>query len=86
MFGPDKCCITDKVHFILRHKNPISGIYEEKHATGIINGVYDTTGLYTLIIRPDSTYEIRINNKPVKYGHLLKNMEPPINPPEGLLI
>ena len=25
MFGPDKCGETNKVHFILRHKNPLSG-------------------------------------------------------------
>jgi len=31
MFGPDKCGTNNKVHFIVRHKNPISGVYEEKH-------------------------------------------------------
>ena len=25
MFGPDACGDTNKVHFILRHQNPISG-------------------------------------------------------------
>ena len=27
MFGPDKCGATNKVHFILKHKNPKSGEY-----------------------------------------------------------
>ena len=31
MFGPDRCGATDKVHFIFRHKNPITGVHEEKH-------------------------------------------------------
>lgn len=31
MFGPDKCGATNKVHFILRHQNPVSGEWEEKH-------------------------------------------------------
>lgn len=26
MFGPDKCGATSKVHFIIRFKNPISGV------------------------------------------------------------
>ncbi|PNI26116.1 CANX isoform 12, partial [Pan troglodytes] len=32
MFGPDKCGEDYKLHFIFRHKNPKTGIYEEKHA------------------------------------------------------
>ena len=30
MFGPDKCGETNKVHFILRHKSPVTGEWEEK--------------------------------------------------------
>lgn len=32
MFGPDKCGEDYKLHFIFRHKNPKTGMYEEKHA------------------------------------------------------
>lgn len=32
MFGPDKCGKSHKVHFIFRHRNPVTGEYEEKHA------------------------------------------------------
>lgn len=32
MFGPDKCGSIYKVHFIIRHRNPLTGMYEEKHA------------------------------------------------------
>ena len=31
MFGPDRCGGTNKVHFILRHKSPKTGEWEEKH-------------------------------------------------------
>ena len=32
MFGPDKCGLTSKIHFILRYKNPMTGEVEEKHS------------------------------------------------------
>lgn len=32
MFGPDKCGEDYKLHFIFRHKNPLNGDMEEKHA------------------------------------------------------
>ncbi|KAG4306266.1 hypothetical protein PORY_000254 [Pneumocystis oryctolagi] len=81
MFGPDKCGMTNKVHFIFRHKNPKTGKYEEKHLKSppTIEETKFTT-LYTLIVRPDQSFEIRINNKPLKKGSLLKDFDPPVNP------
>ncbi|CCJ28189.1 unnamed protein product [Pneumocystis jirovecii] len=81
MFGPDKCGATNKVHFIFRHKNPKTGKYEEKHLKSppTIEETKFTT-LYTLIVRPDQSFEIRINNKPLKMGSLLNDFEPPVNP------
>jgi Calreticulin family len=35
MFGPDKCGATDKVHFILQHRNPVSGMTTCHHTTRI---------------------------------------------------
>ncbi len=32
MFGPDKCGMSSKVHFIVRFKNPVTGEVEEKHS------------------------------------------------------
>lgn len=32
MFGPDKCGSVYKIHFIFRHRNPLTGVYEEKHS------------------------------------------------------
>lgn len=28
MFGPDKCGNDAKLHFIFRHKHPLTGVYE----------------------------------------------------------
>ncbi|GJN87185.1 hypothetical protein Rhopal_000130-T1 [Rhodotorula paludigena] len=82
MFGPDRCGSTSKTHLIIRHKNPISGEIEEKHLVAPPPPqITKTTALYTLIIRPDQTYEIRINDSKVKSGSLLEDFNPPFNPP-----
>lgn len=52
MFGPDKCGGTNKVHFIFRHKNPITGVYEEKHLQSApLAKLGSITNLYTLIVK-----------------------------------
>ncbi|CEM22137.1 unnamed protein product [Vitrella brassicaformis CCMP3155] len=83
MFGPDRCGTTNKVHFILRHQNPTSKEWSEKHFSSPPSVPYDQlTHLYALHIKPDNTFDILIDNKVEKSGSLLKDMEPPINPPE----
>jgi calnexin len=85
MFGPDKCGATNKVHFIFRHKNPVSGEYEEKHLSAAPSArVSKLSTLYTLIVRPDQTYEIKINDDSVKSGSLLEDFSPAVNPPEEI--
>lgn len=37
--------------------------------------------LYTLIVRPDNTFEIQINREMVRTGNLLRDFSPPINSP-----
>jgi len=82
MFGPDKCGVNNKVHFIVRHKNPISGKYEEKHLKNPPPCKTDTkTHLYTLHILKDNTFKILIDNEEVKSGNLLEDFDPPFNPP-----
>ena len=83
MFGPDRCGTSDKVHLILRHRNPLTGEVEEKHLKDAPKSKdSDLTVLYTLVIRPDNTFEIRIDNEQVRKGSLLKDFEPPVNPSE----
>ncbi|EPQ30346.1 uncharacterized protein PFL1_01872 [Pseudozyma flocculosa PF-1] len=85
MFGPDKCGSTNKVHFIFRHKNPVTGEYEEKHVRHpAYPKISKTTTLYTLVVKPDQTFEIFINNESKKKGSLLEDFDPPVNPPKEI--
>ncbi|GME71613.1 unnamed protein product [Ambrosiozyma monospora] len=69
MFGPDKCATTNKVHFIIRRKNPNTGEYEEKALQVPPMGrIVKTTSLYTLIIKPTQEFEIRIDGDVVRAG------------------
>jgi len=77
MFGPDKCGSTNKVHLIINHKNPKTGVYEEKHlATAPSARIVKTTELYTLIIHPNNTAIIKLNGEQVKEANLLKDSKP----------
>ncbi|KAG0320608.1 hypothetical protein BGZ99_004406 [Dissophora globulifera] len=81
MFGPDKCGSTNKVHFIFRHKNPITGEYEEKHLQSAPLAKVNTfSNLYTLVVKPDQSFEIRINGDVASTGSLLESFQPPVNP------
>ena len=81
MFGPDKCGSTNKVHFIFRHKNPITGEFEEKHLINPPSArITKVSTLYTLIVNPDQTYVLKINDEEVKSGSLLEDFTPAVNP------
>ncbi|XP_026764986.1 calnexin isoform X2 [Galleria mellonella] len=89
MFGPDKCGNDNKLHFIFRHKNPKNGTIEEKHSkkpTQRLEDIYKDKEphLYTLVVRPDNTFTILIDNKEVNSGSLLEDFTPPVNPPEEI--
>ncbi|KAF2132903.1 calnexin-like protein [Dothidotthia symphoricarpi CBS 119687] len=81
MFGPDKCGATNKVHFIFRHKNPKTGEYEEKHLnTPPTARIVKTSTLYTLVVRPDQSFEIKIDGESTRNGTLLEDFTPSVNP------
>uniref|UniRef100_A0A673FIK8 Calnexin n=1 Tax=Sinocyclocheilus rhinocerous TaxID=307959 RepID=A0A673FIK8_9TELE len=66
MYGPDKCGEDYKLHFIFRHKNPKTGEFEEKHAKkpdADLRSYYTDkkTHLYTLVLNPDNSFEILID-------------------------
>merc|ERR1719359_300432 len=85
MFGPDRCGSTDKVHFILRHQNPKTGEWEEKHFKEPPSVPHDRlTHLYGLVIYPDNKFEIRIDGVKKAGGSLLTDMTPAINPPKDI--
>ncbi|NXC50606.1 CLGN protein, partial [Penelope pileata] len=89
MFGPDKCGEDYKLHFIFRHKNPKTGEYDEKHAKrpdADLKKFYldKKTHLYTLVLKPDDTFEMLIDQSVVSKGSLLEDMVPPVNPPKEI--
>lgn len=89
MFGPDKCGLDHKLHFIFRHKNPLTGEFEEKHANKPSASLdkYFTdkkTHLYTLVVNPDNSFEVLVDNKVVNSGSLLTDVNPPVNPPKEI--
>lgn len=85
MFGPDKCGGTNKVHFIFQHKNPVTGKWEEKHLQTPPSVPMDRrTHLYGLFIRSDNSFEVHVDGEKKASGSLLKDMQPPVNPPKEI--
>uniref|UniRef100_A0AAR2M3N5 Calreticulin n=1 Tax=Pygocentrus nattereri TaxID=42514 RepID=A0AAR2M3N5_PYGNA len=66
MFGPDICGYsTKKVHVIFNYKGQNHLIKKEIRCKDD-----EHTHLYTLILHPDQTYEVKINNEKVESGSL----------------
>ncbi|KAK3183292.1 hypothetical protein Dsin_030578 [Dipteronia sinensis] len=87
MFGPDKCGATNKVHFILKHKNPKSGEYIEHHLKFPPTVPSDKlTHLYTAILKPDNDLQILIDGEEKKKANFLAgdDFEPPLVPAETI--
>jgi calnexin len=82
IFGPDKCGSSHEIHFNFNHRSPKTGLYEEKT---LIDPPFPKTDalnhLYTLIVRPNNSFEILIDTISVKQGSLLSDFSPPVNPP-----
>jgi len=79
MFGPDICgTSTRRVHVIFSHDGTNHLIKKT------INAETDVfTHVYTLIVRPDNTYEVRIDNKEVAKGSLEEDWD--MLPPKQIL-
>ncbi|XAR50414.1 hypothetical protein NMG60_11004733 [Bertholletia excelsa] len=72
MFGPDKCGVTNKVHFILKHKNPKSGAYIEHHLKFPPVVPSDKlTHVYTAILKPNNELQILIDGEEKKKARFL---------------
>ena len=69
------------MHFIFRHKNPISGEFEEKHLKLPPKPNFGkSTNLYTLHLFPNNTYDVLFNGESFNLGNLLEDFNPPVNP------
>ncbi|GAB4860338.1 hypothetical protein Ancab_035496 [Ancistrocladus abbreviatus] len=87
MFGPDKCGSTNKVHFILKHKNPKSGEYIEHHLKYPPSVPSDKLShVYTAILTPDSVLRILVDGEEKKKAKFLstEDFDPAIIPPNTI--
>ncbi|KAJ4961176.1 hypothetical protein NE237_021086 [Protea cynaroides] len=83
MFGPDKCGSTNKVHFILKHKNPKSGEYIEHHLKYPPSVPSDKLShVYTAVLKSDNELQILIDGEEKKKANFLsaEDFEPSLIP------
>ena len=87
MFGPDKCGGSNKIHLIVRHRNPVTGETNEHHMVQPVTGKAVWTSAassqhFRLVIRPDDTFLLAVNGETVKDGAMLADgtFEPPFEP------
>lgn len=68
MFGPDVCGTSNKkTHVILHYEPKEDNLLIKKE---VPTETDDLTHLYTLIVKPDNTFEVRVDNKSVREGKL----------------
>ena len=73
------------MHFILQHRSPITGVWEEKHFKNPPSATKDhNTHLFTLMNQTDNTFEIQIDDERKASGSLNEDMDPPVNAPKEL--
>ena len=68
-----------QLHFIFRHKNPLNGSFEEKHSKPPKSKIDEYFSdakphLFKLIIKPDNTFSIYIDNKVTSFMILFINI------------
>jgi calreticulin len=78
MFGPDICGATKRTHVIFNYNGENKLVMREVKAESD-----ETTHLYTLIVRPDQTYEVLIDRKSVQTGNLIDDFD--FLPPKQIL-
>jgi len=77
MFGPDVCGHTKKVHVIFANKGKNHLIKKE-----ITCETDQLTHVYTLIVHPDNTYEVRVDGNKKESGSLVDDFD--ILPPKKI--
>jgi calnexin len=85
MFGPDKCGDSNRVHFIFKHRDIRTRQLREIQLRDTPAAPMDKINhLYTLILRPNNTYEILIDGSLQIRSHLFDGFDPSVNPPKTL--
>jgi len=70
MFGPDKCGYDSRTHVIFTYNGENLLVKKEPRMES-----GELTNVYTLIVKPDNTYEVRINNEEVQTGSLYDDFD-----------
>jgi len=73
MFGPDICGYTKKTHAIVTYDKKEGKPTNYLHNTDVKVESDKYTHLYTMIIKPDNTYEIQIDGDKVQGGDIADN-------------
>jgi len=68
MFGPDVCGTSNKKTHVILHYEPKDENFLIKKE--VPTETDDLTHLYTFILKPDNTFEVRVDNKAVREGKL----------------
>ncbi|KAK1433994.1 hypothetical protein QVD17_10912 [Tagetes erecta] len=88
MFGPDKCGLTNKVHFIVNHKNLKTGEYVEHHLRypPVVPWDLKRSHVYTAILKPDNKVKILIDGVEKKEISLMssEDFRPSLVPPKTI--
>ena len=84
MFGPDICGSTRKTHVILNYARPtgekVSKNLETKSEIKCETDIHPH--LYTLVLKKDNTYDVKIDGESVKSGNLAEDWE--FQPPKQI--
>ena len=84
-FGPEFTSPYYNVRFSFYHKYPTSDSPVEHTLRNCPRLKYDHyPHLYTLIVRPDNTFEILVDGYSHIHGSLLEDFIPPVNPPKEI--
>jgi calreticulin len=67
MFGPDMCGSTRRTHVILRYPPKDDNVLIKQDIPCETDNL---THLYTLVLRPDNTFEVFVDNKSVRTGKI----------------
>jgi len=67
MFGPDACGSTKRTHVILHYEPKKDNVLIKQDIPCEMDNL---THLYTLVLRPDNTFEVFVDNKSVRSGKI----------------
>jgi calnexin len=84
MFGPDRCG-SERIHFIYQHFHPIRRRFFQKALRDPPAPPIDLfSHLYTLVIRPNATFSIWVDNEEKRNGSLFFDFVPPLLEPREI--